>query len=179
VSDNEQVNLASDDEIQAALREAEAEELPSLDDGGDTPQPGGVVAVPVNFDEPPGTTTRVVEPPTPPRRPESAPQEPPAADADFVEDDADVPATNRLALLGRRLYRALDRGLELVNQPFKSVGPELRSLVGVLAIVTLVMSILAATLLPALLPNRTTVSELQRQAAAVATPGAADTAPPK
>jgi hypothetical protein len=74
------------------------------------------------------------------------------------------PAEPRPALpAGRIVYRALDALLAAVNWPFNRMGPEARQLVGILATVTIVVSLLAAHFLPILLPPRDAISQLHQR----------------
>jgi hypothetical protein len=70
----------------------------------------------------------------------------------------------------KRLYRALDQALDRVNRPFERLGTEVRALVGWVALVTLVVSILAIVLMPLVLPHRDAIVFLQEKRAQLDVP---------
>jgi hypothetical protein len=159
VSEQATNTIVSDAESAAALVDAQAGEVPNLDDNSGRT----VVPVPV---------TSHLRPM--PRSTESegwhgAPA--PAAEAMSAEPAAvgqaapqpREPAAPR-AGLGARVCRAADRVLWAVNRPFAWLGPSGRALVGWLAITTIVVSVLAMFLLPVFIPRRDFVVELHRQA---------------
>ncbi|MBU0616106.1 MAG: hypothetical protein KKI02_00145 [Planctomycetes bacterium] len=83
-----------------------------------------------------------------------------------------VLATQPLTLRGKRLYRTVDEGLDTLNRPFDQLGERTRTLVGYVALTTLIVSILAMILIPLILPHRDAVLFLQERRAAL------DVAPP-
>lgn len=147
--------LASEAEIQAALAEAEAEgEIPSLDDG----QPIVAVPVPVQVD---------VGPP-PAKRSSDGKGRHVVATVAVVDGQEGAAAAGkglvwRWSLLWRVPYRALDIGLDVVNYPFRRLGPGARIAVAALAITTLIMSALAVFVLPVVAPHRTAISDLRQK----------------
>lgn len=70
----------------------------------------------------------------------------------------------------KRVYRALDRALDRVNRPFERVGTGVRALVGWVALVTLMVSILAIVLMPLVLPHRDAIVFLQEKRAQLDAP---------
>jgi hypothetical protein len=150
--------LASDAEIQAAVAEAEAlgASIPNLEAA-----PPHVVPVPVDAL---GATAALVRAPT-------APQVvvPPAA----MERPADAPATplaappRQRATVLETLYAIVDTVLDLVNRPFFWMSNGLRQFVGIMAIVTIMLSLTAVFVLPILSPPDDAISRLVRQSADV------------
>jgi hypothetical protein len=132
MANNNSSTLVSDAEITAALAEAQAlsDEIPSLEDGH-APK---VVHVPV---EPPQMPLSAVPHPA---APDTAPPAPAA-------EPAGKPA--RGPWLGTALYRMFDIPLQAVNWPFRRLSPTARQIMGLLAIATIVTSVLALLLLPA------------------------------
>jgi len=136
--------IASEAEIELALAEAEAKanQIPSLDDGR-SPR---VVHVPV--ESPPLPRPEQTRP-----RSDAAWPAPPTEatpDSAHVAPAADPPQKKpRLSWLGHAPYRTLDVVLWLVNWPFRGLSPRARHLAGLLAIATLISSLLALLLLPA------------------------------
>lgn len=181
--------IVSEAEIQAALAEAEAQatSIPSLDDG----QPPAVVSVPVETaaplrplprESPPeaaatAPTTPGVSPPpavTPAPAPGGAPSGP--AEAQAAASPAESSAEPAVAAarwwgVGGRivdlLYSVIDGVLWALNRPFEKLSAETRQLLGLLALVTVIVSLTAAYLLPRLCPPRDAVSQLTRQSAAL------------
>lgn len=146
--------LASDAEIEAALAEAESETIPSLDDGG------GVVPVPVSFDDEAPHSTR--------------PQEEFSGEvvATVGSGDSDAGAESDTAQSPRRswthyVYVAIDMTLTAINAPFRWMPEYARQVTGLIAIVTIITTILAIALIPRLCPNRHPITDLQRMSAAV------------
>jgi hypothetical protein len=156
--------IVSDDEIQAALAEAEQEgRIPSLDESAPDIVP---VPVPVEANQQPVATTRPVED-TPPRVvavTETEMDQPDEAATPFE------PPQTWWGRLAWAVYRALDATLWLINRPFQFAGPDLRHLIGVASLVTIAVSLLCLYALPALLPNRTVVHHLHDQSTALLTP---------
>ncbi len=75
-----------------------------------------------------------------------------------------LPDARRLPLTtDRTIYRLIDGLLAGVNWPFRWVGPEARQLAGLLATVTIVVSLLAAHFFPVLFPPRDAISQLHRR----------------
>ena len=69
--------------------------------------------------------------------------------------------------LWQAIYAAADTVLTVLNRPFEWMSPETRRLVGFLALVTVIMSLLAGTLLPYLYPTRDALTQLADQTAEV------------
>lgn len=67
----------------------------------------------------------------------------------------------------RRVYRLVDQTLDLINRPFGWVPASVRQLVGHLALVTIVMSLLAGTIIPAMMRARSAVRFVQLKRAAL------------
>lgn len=192
--------IVSEAEIQAALAEAQAQatSIPSLDDG----QSAAVVPVPVETAAPLRPLPREAPPdvaPAPVAAPEPAAAQPvatptpapgstPPASAEAPaaglpeESTAEPAAGARWWRIGGRivdlLYSLIDGVLWALNRPFERLSAETRQLLGVLALVTVIISLAAAYWLPRLWPPRDAVSQLSRQSAAVqqtlAAPPAAD-----
>jgi len=160
--------LISDAELQAAVAEAEAlgANVPSLDDGGPPVVP---IPVPVGAPPPRGAKPRpapeprvvVVETPTGPLPEVAAPDSPATETADTAPL---LPASR----WGRRLYFTIDRLLWAVNAPFVWLRPQARTALGWIAAASLVVSILASWLIPALSGPRTPSERLRAQSRAVA-----------
>ena len=72
--------------------------------------------------------------------------------------------------LGKRLSRAVDNGLDTINQPFERIDGRKRTLLGCVAATTLVISILAMILMPLLMPHRDAIVFLQEKKAALNAP---------
>ena len=87
-----------------------------------------------------------------------------APDAAAPAEQPAPPAEPRPALTaGRIVYRTIDALLATLNWPFNRMGTEARQLVGILATVTIVVSLLAAHFLPILLPPRDAISQLHQR----------------
>ncbi len=125
--------LATDAEIEVALAEAEAQaaEIPSLEAGA-APK---VVHIPVEGPPLPRSST--------PQPAETAPV------TDTPEPPVTLAAQPRKRRLRRALYALIDRVLWAFNRPFQWLSPQARHLIGLMAIATLVTSLLALLLLPA------------------------------
>lgn len=121
----------------------------------------------------------------------SSPRTEPVAEAAAVQSSAgksaappasgDVsPATpeRRGTSLGRVLYIALDTLLDWINWPFLRLGEGTRALIGTLGAVTLVLSLLAMTVLPLLQPDRDPLGFLRRRPPADASAAAGEHAAP-
>ncbi len=72
--------------------------------------------------------------------------------------------------LARRVYRAVERGLDRINRPFATLDDGKRALVGWAAMTTLIVSILAMVLIPKILPHRDAVTFLQEKRAQLDAP---------
>ena len=151
--------IVSDAEIEAALVDAQAGDVPNLDDDSSRT----VIPVPI---------TSHLRPMPRSAEPEGLHGAPaPAAEATAAEpavagQAAPQPRESAAprAGLGARVYRAADRALTAVNRPFAWLGPDGRTLAGWLAITTIVVSVLAMFLLPIFIPRRNFSAELHRQA---------------
>jgi len=86
--------------------------------------------------------------------------EPPSAAPVTAEE---ILAAQPTTPLRKRIYRAADRALDAVNQPFEWMGEEARRLVGYVALATLVVSILAIALMPLVMPHRDAVVFVQER----------------
>jgi hypothetical protein len=146
--------IVSDAEIEAALVDAQAGDVPNLDDNSSRT----VIPVPI------ASHLRPMPRSAEPEEPHGAPT--PAVEATAAEPAATQPAEPAAtrAGLGARVYRAADCALWAVNRPFAWLGPDGRTLAGWLAITTIVVSVLAMSLLPIFIPRRTFSAELHRQA---------------
>ena len=69
--------------------------------------------------------------------------------------------------LGQRLYELVDGALELTNRPFAWLGPAGRQTVGILAIITLILSLAAPILAPRVAARRDALSLLREKRAAL------------
>lgn len=149
--------IVSDDEIQAALAEAErqAAGIPSLDDGTVIPVEGPQLS-PAPREALVSAPPRPVPPPTmpPSRQPETASQAPPTDTAHGLA------------------YRALDTLLSALNWPFGWISLPVRRLIGLIALATLVVAVAATLLLPRVFPPRELVPHPTPQATAAETPPA-------
>lgn len=103
---------------------------------------------------------------------ENADGEAPAEDQSAPERDEVVTghAARPVAPLAKRVYRTLDRALDALNRPLARLGPGARALVGWVALVTLVVSMLAALLLPRVFPHRDAITFLQEKHAQLDAP---------
>lgn len=75
-----------------------------------------------------------------------------------------------VASRSKRVYRALDRALDRINRPFERLGDGQRALVGWVALVTLIVSVLAMALMPLVLPHRDAIVFLQEKRAQLDAP---------
>lgn len=144
--------LATDAEIEAALAEAESQaaRIPDLGDG--RPQ---VVPIPVEPQVRPGPfTVRRFTGPSVVVPQQAEPREAPPAAA----------RSARSKRIGAAVYRAIDAALWALNRPFAWLSDEARRLVGLLALVTIVVSLLALLTLPAVAPRRDALTQLEQQA---------------
>jgi hypothetical protein len=80
------------------------------------------------------------------------------------------PIARPVVPLGKRISRAVDNGLDTINQPFERIDRRTRTLVGCVAATTLVISILAMILMPLLMPHRDAIVFLQEKKAALKSP---------
>jgi hypothetical protein len=156
----EPTTLASEAELAEALAEAQktAVSIPSLDAG----PTDAVVPVPI---------TSHLRP-----LPRSAPETPEssatldatttAADTQPDNTGTTAPASEPKVLRARGvgLLRGLDCILAGLNRPFAWLGPGPRRLIGYIAITTIVMSLLAGFLLPAMFPHPDPIGALHQQA---------------
>ena len=81
-----------------------------------------------------------------------------------------APIARPVAPLGKRLSRAVDNGLDTINQPFERIDRRTRTLVGYVAATTLAISILATILMPLVMPHRDAIVFLQEKRAALNSP---------
>lgn len=65
--------------------------------------------------------------------------------------------------LGKRIYRAVDQGLDTINRPFEWMEERTRTLVGWVALTTLIVSFLAVVLMPLILPHRDAIVFLEEK----------------
>ncbi|GEM_PF-1752929 len=159
--------LATADEIEAALAEAEARAaaIPSLDQ--DTQAP--VVRIPVEAQRlAPLPRPSASNPATPDTAQPSGPMAPESTAPPAPSESAKAPAVSvgsarRLASLP---YRVADRVLWALNLPFGWVPLSARRLIGPLAIATIVTSLAALFLLPLIYPPRPLVPKPTPPAAA-------------
>ncbi len=70
------------------------------------------------------------------------------------------PAAAQGLTFGRRVYRAADWAMEMLNRPFARIPPGLRDIIGALALTTLGVSLLSCIVMPFLLPHRDAVDLL-------------------
>ncbi len=195
--------IVSEDEIEAALAEAEGEaNIPDLNDGRTE-----VVPIPVSWDnaDKPADATPCKKINTEFVATVSAPDEPAPAGPAAARFNWLAPLRARLALLlaqfaplmgrirpllaripfkqwrriGPLLYEALDFTLWALNRPFLWLPSHARHYVGVAAIAVIVTSLLCLYVLPTFFPHQTTPRLLRQRAAAVrqlthAPPPAAD-----
>jgi hypothetical protein len=180
MSDQNPTSLATEDEITAALAEAErqAAGIPSLDDGSDE----NVVHVPVETgpprrpqpppkpdDSPASRVVAVPRPAADPPETAAAVAAEPVAD-DSLDEESDDEPINRPPILSRLtrfvwlVYDGMDLALWAINRPFEWMKPETRQLTGMLGIVTIATSLLALYLLPILAPPRDAITILKEQA---------------
>ncbi|MBU0637631.1 MAG: hypothetical protein KKB50_02105 [Planctomycetes bacterium] len=142
-----------------------------------SPDSGKPVATSTLPPAPPRAATAVV-PPAPSTKkaspgeaaPERATRAEEEADKDDrAEDSAPPLPKSRLAALltigGRCVYSALDLMLTVIDWPLARARPQTRALVGLLAIITIVTSIVAGSLLPALVPRGGAVRFLAQKTA--------------
>jgi hypothetical protein len=169
MSDTEPQAIVSEDEIQRALAEAESESnIPSLDDDGGAPE---VVPVPVPVQ---GDLEPVVE---------TVPAEDDITVAVGIEQDEVARGAPKLADMPpgfwARVYFVIDVALWAVNRPFTWLRPGARAAVGMIAVATIVVSLLTAYALPRFLPNRHLVTDIHRNASEAEAMAAAEEAPPE
>ncbi len=62
----------------------------------------------------------------------------------------------------KRLLRALDDLLDVINRPFAGLRPEVRSLIGAVSATTIVVSLTCAWLIPTLMPHRDAITFLEQ-----------------
>lgn len=152
--------VASDAEIEAALAEAEAATagIPSLDQDPSA----AVVVVPV----PTQPGLRSLPKPDGPK-PKKVTVRATAEETPNAPEAVSAPGRvcQFLGKLGRIVYQASDTGLWALNRPFERMGGPARQMTGLLATVSILMSLLAMYLLPTLFPTRDTVTELRQRSA--------------
>jgi len=155
-------SIVSDDEIQAALAEAErqAAGIPSLDDGTVIPVEGPRMS-PAPREPLVSAPPRPVPPPTMPPGPEpqAAPEAPPTDTAHGL------------------VYRFLDTLLAAANWPFGWIPLPVRRLIGLVALATLAVAVAAVLVLPRVFPPRELVPRPAARATAAQTPPAEHAAP--
>jgi hypothetical protein len=83
------------------------------------------------------------------------------APKDAVETAREALASPQTPPAVKKLVRAIDRGLETLNQPFAQYGDSVRSLIGWCAVATIIASLLAMFTLPTLLPRRDAITYLK------------------
>lgn len=156
--------VATAAEIDAALAAAASENIPSLDDGA--------AYVPVSANEAPKLR------PLPPR------QQAPAAARAAAAVDEDGPAAQaqgarrRAPLaIGDFAYRVAERMLMILNAPLAGASAGIRTLVGLCAAASIVVTVLAKVILPLALPAPDPLAEMRAAVAqSAAPPQAADDA---
>ena len=79
---------------------------------------------------------------------------------------ASLPSTSWL----KKIVRVLDQVLEAINRPFENVGEQGRKVLGLIALMTTIISLLAIYLMPKILPNRDAVVFLQERIAELHAP---------
>ncbi len=150
--------IVSEDEIEAALAEAEqhAAEIPSLDDGlgnnGDDDDNAQVVHVPVEAE---------------PVAEVSAPEDDKPTSEEHNDADTPAPQATARSTLDAILdatYQTIDLSLWILNWPFNRLQPSHKTLLAQIAIATIIVSILCYALLPVIAPPNDPISHLQRQA---------------
>jgi len=83
------------------------------------------------------------------------------------DETTHIAVTPRTALW-KRIYRAVDDALERLNRPIQRMIPRpVRDLIGRIALVTIVVSLLAAWLLPWLLPSQDAISFVRERRSAL------------
>jgi len=189
--------LLGDEQLQAALAEVETissnpqatsgRHTVALDDGRGEARADEPAGKPVAA-EPPGDDEPEAEVPTTPAQPklkklrfkigtksadeDAADYQPPD---ERGEADATAGAVQPIAPLAKRIYRAIDRGLDTINRPFAGLDDPKRALVGWAALTTLIVSILAIALMPKILPHRDAITFLLEKRAQLGAPPAAET----
>lgn len=204
----ERTGIVSDEEIQAALAEAQAQaaQIPNLDDG----VAQNVVHVPVEPAPVPGVrkkaSTGSSDPlpvvdyiPDAPPKDEKQPRpgflsalfrqvrrhfgfRPRQSRRRSATAETPLPAKPAVPSFWSILYRMLDLILGLINRPFARLSAETRSALGLVAITTIVISVLAMLLLPRLMPPGDVYSKLERESSAarvVLEKGEAESADPE
>ena len=81
------------------------------------------------------------------------------------------------APIGKRAYRLADRWLEKLNQPFARLDSNIKAAIGMAAVTTVVVSLLAMLLMPVILPHRDAVVFLEEKVQKMNTPAAEETPP--
>ncbi len=149
-ADNAPTTTDSDDDIQAAI--AEAESLSASRGALDTN--AAVVPVPVDGDQ---SFAR----PSDTRGTDIGALVTAVGDVESAERVETPPAVGTAQLIGRWIYAAVDRTLWALNYPFAQLRPATRQIIGLVAIVTIITSLLASVLMPSLFPRRDAINTLQ------------------
>ncbi|MGD8452335.1 MAG: hypothetical protein PVJ57_10995 [Phycisphaerae bacterium] len=151
------------EELDAALAEIEElvpgqDGMPSLDDG----QGGHVVPIPVPT---PGMPARPAAAPAPgAAQPAPAPEQAVTAETKAETSDGTA-ATGDDADRPSLVFRLLDTALKAINRPFGWLSPGVRGIVGLVAMVTIITSLVAGLLLPRLAAEQDVVSLLRAKRA--------------
>lgn len=155
--------IASDAEVQAVIADAEADpgHIPNLDDGS----PISAVAIPVEANIRP--LPRRADP-----QPSDSPRDPAESTEPLSGGQGDATALPQAA--SGVIYRMIDVLLGAINWPFAWLGPDARRMTGLIAMVTIVLS-LSALLLPTLFPRPDPLKHSRPQAPATSTPPPAQT----
>ena len=156
MADQEANAVVTDAEIEAALAEAESEaEIPNLDD-----EPATVVTVPV---QPDVQSVPVVRARQASDARVVATTSTPAGTPGGAADEEPISKASSGPAWAHWVISAVDAVLSAMNRPFGWMGPEARRLTALVATVTIIMSLLAMYLLPALLPNHHPITDLREQ----------------
>ncbi len=67
----------------------------------------------------------------------------------------------------KRLLRAIDDLLDVINRPFAGLSPQVRSLIGTVSLTAILVSLASAWLIPTLLPHRDAITFLEAARARV------------
>lgn len=98
-----------------------------------------------------------------PRRRTAASEPQPAAAVETVPAPQDVSPTQ--AASASLLYRLLDKALDLIDRPFARLSPKTRHIIGLVGLVTLVISLVAGYVLPVLMPRDNAFTFLENKRA--------------
>ena len=150
-------SLVSSEELESALSEVEVDgAIPTLDEPN-----SNIVPVPVQAGGGGASSGRSFNP-AGVAVASKAPDKASAGKPEATQEAVAPPSGGVWAVL----YRAVDLVLLVINAPFKWLGGSTRNLVGMIAIVTIITSILAMNLLPYLTPNETPITRLHDKAIA-------------